>query len=263
MSKSSSSNPASMQAAVQPAFPRLNDTEGAPLYEVVKRYVSEAILMGNWTAGMVLPAENVLAADFGVSVGTVRKALAELTAEGLLMRRRKTGTVVTGWAPLHNLRYFFQYFRLHDKDGTLIKSSTRILDCERGEATQSEADKLQLPLGAPVIRLHRLRVVSGINAMHEFLVLPAARLPGFPEADEVPELLYRFLLEQYGIRVAAVREQLTAELATEQDAQLLNLDRPCAVMVIDEVSCDQSTTPVLLAHHRASTEHFAYMNEVR
>ncbi len=263
MSKPSNSTPSPTQAAAQLAFPRLNDMEGAPLYEVVKHYISEAILVGTWTPGMVLPAENVLATNFGVSVGTVRKALAELTAEGMLMRRRKTGTVVTGWAPLHNLRYFFQYFRLHDKDGTLIKSSTRLLNYERGEATQSEADKLQLTPGAAVIRLHRLRVVSGINAMHEIMVLPAARLPDFPAADEVPELLYRFLLEHYGIRVAAVREQLTADLATEQDAQLLNLDRPCAVMVIDEVSCDQSTTPVLLAHHRASTEHFAYMNEVR
>ncbi|MFP8966104.1 GntR family transcriptional regulator [Pokkaliibacter sp. CJK22405] len=250
-------------ASQDAAFPRLSEMEGAPLYEVVKRYISEAIVMGNWAPGMVLPAENVLATNFGVSVGTVRKALAELTSEGMLMRRRKTGTVVTGWAPLHNLRYFFQYFRLHDKEGALLRSNTQVLDLQRGGATDDEARKLQINVGDEVIRLHRLREVAGINAMHEYLTLPAARLPDFPEAEQLPALLYRYLLEHYGIRVAAVREQLTAALATEEDARLLNLEQPHAIMVIDEISFDQTTMPVILAQHRASTEHFTYINEVR
>ena len=80
-----------------PQFSRLNEGEGAPLYEVVKRHISESILQGELPAGTILPSENSLAAKFGVSVGTVRKALAALTTEGMLMRRRKTGTVVTGW----------------------------------------------------------------------------------------------------------------------------------------------------------------------
>ncbi|MET0124508.1 MAG: winged helix-turn-helix domain-containing protein, partial [Pseudomonas caspiana] len=85
-------------------FSRLSENDSAPLYEVVKRHISEAILLGEWSSGTVIPSENALAADFGVSVGTIRRALAELVSEGMLMRRRKTGTVVTGWAPLHNLR---------------------------------------------------------------------------------------------------------------------------------------------------------------
>lgn len=79
----------------------------------------------------------------------------------------------------------------------------------------------------------------------------------------MPPLLYRFLFEQYDVRVAAVREQITAQLANEEDATLLELTLPHAVMVIDEVSFDQSAIPVILAHHRFSTEHFMYVNEVR
>jgi len=244
-------------------FARLSEREGAPLYEVVKRHISESILMGQLTPGMVLPSENTLALDFGVSVGTVRKALLALTSEGLLMRRRKTGTVVTGWAPLHNLSYFFKYFRLHGRDGSLVNSETLLLDYQHGSASQYEAEKLQITLGDKVIRLRRLRKVKGTPAMHELLVLPAARLPDFPSASELPALLYRFLLEQYGVRVAAVREQLTAVLADTQDLQLLELQAPHAIMVIDEVSFDQSAIPVLLAHQRFSTDHFMYVNEVR
>ena len=245
-----------------PQFSRLSEGEGAPLYEVVKRHISESILQGELPAGTILPSENSLAAKFGVSVGTVRKALAALTTEGMLMRRRKTGTVVTGWAPLHNLSHFFQYFRLHDKSGGLLHSETTLLDYQLGKADEQEAEKLQIVVGDDVIRLKRSRRVKGIAAMHETLILPAARLPDFPPAERLPPLLYRFLFEQYDVRVAAVRDQ-TAQLANEEDATLLELKLPHAVMVIDEVSFDQSAIPVILAHHRFSTEHFMYVNEVR
>lgn len=245
------------------SFARLGDREGAPLYEVVKRHISESILMGQLTPGMVLPSENALATDFGVSVGTVRKALSALTTEGLLMRRRKTGTVVTGWAPLHNLSYFFQYFRLHGRDGSLVHSETVVIDYQTGPANADEAEKLQIAPQSSVIRLKRLRKINDIPTMHEQLVLAADRLPDFPDAEDLPPLLYRFLLEKYGLRVAAVREQITACLATEEDLHLLALPSPHAVMVIDEVSFDQSAVPVILAHHRFSTDNYVYMNEIR
>ncbi|MEZ3501425.1 GntR family transcriptional regulator [Pantoea sp. KPR_PJ] len=245
------------------SFTRLSEGEGAPLYEVVKRRLSESILSGELPAGTILPSESSLAAEFGVSVGTMRKALSALTAEGMLMRRRKTGTVVTGWAPLHNLSHFFQYFRLHDKSGGLLQSDTTLLDYQQSSATPDEAEKLQIAPGEPVYRLKRLRRVKGLAAMHEQLVLPAARLPDFPLAEHLPPLLYRYLFERYDVRVAAVREQITATLASEEDAERLELDLPQAVLVIDEISFDQSATPVILAHHRFSTEHFMYVNEIR
>jgi GntR family transcriptional regulator len=249
--------------AAAAGFSRLSEHDSAPLYEVVKRHISEAILLGEWSSGTVIPSENALAADFGVSVGTVRRALAELVSEGMLMRRRKTGTVVTGWAPLHNLRYFFQYFRLHNKAGALLKSRTALLDYQLSEATVLEADKLLIEVGSPVYRLHRLRSIDGVVAMHEHFTVVASKVPNFPGPEELPELLYRYLLEHYGLRVAAVREQLTAGLATEEDCRLLELPSPHAVMIIDAVSFDQAATPVMMTHQRASTEHFMYVNEVR
>ncbi|MDH4572274.1 GntR family transcriptional regulator [Salinicola acroporae] len=245
-------------------FQRLDAAQGAPLYEVVKRQLAEAILMGQWTAGEVLPSETALAGEFGISVGTMRRALLELTQEGLVMRRRKTGTVVTGRAPHHNLKYFFQYYRLHDRQGQLLRSTTQWQTMERGQASQREARLLECQPDDPVWRLARLRLIEGRPVMHETMALVAARVPGFPETLEaLPELLYRYLFETLGIRIAAVREQIRAELATEQDCRALEIDRPHAIMVIDEVSFDQSSQPVLIAHHRLVTDDFLYVNEIR
>lgn len=255
-----------MMAAVnsQAMPPTLGADRPIPLYEHVKRQISEAILMGAWVPGTVLPGEIALAAQYGVAVGTVRRALADLTAEGMLVRRRKTGTVVTGRSPHHSLRNIFQYFRLHGADGSLLRSTPEVLSVRRRAATDAEAAVLRVGAGARVIHLHRRRLVTAAPVMHETMTMPDDRVPAFPtSASAVPDLIYRHLLEQYGIRVSAVRESVTAAVASAQDCRLLALTPPAALLVIDEVAFDQAGAPIILAHHRAHTESVCYLNEIR
>jgi GntR family transcriptional regulator len=220
--------------------------------------------MGAWPPGTVLPNEAALASQHGVAVGTIRRALADLTAEGLLSRRRKTGTVVTGRSPQHSLRFFFQYFRLHGADGRMLHSETQTLSVARIPAAAEAAAALALPVGTTLLQLRRLRRVDAAPVMHDRLILPEPRVPDFPtDPQEVPALLYRHLLERYGIRVTAVRESLTAALATSEDRALLGLGDPEAVLHIDEVAYDQAGAPIILARHVASTSRHSYVNEIR
>ncbi|SAL85294.1 GntR family transcriptional regulator [Caballeronia arvi] len=243
---------------------RLDQEAAAPLWEVVKRQLSEAILMGRWAPGSSLPSEVSLAQQLGVAVGTVRRALGELTKEGLISRRRKTGTVVTGRSPHHNLRNFYQYFRLHRRDGALQRSEPRVVGLGRSVATKVIRERLQLDEGEEVVTLERIRSVDGKPVIHDTYVVPASRVPDFPmSAAEVPQLLYVFLLERYGIRLSAVREELRASLATERDCEYLRLTPPAAVLEIEEVAYDQSNVPVIYGTRRASTENHMYVNEVR
>jgi len=246
------------------SLPNLAAEGSAPLYERIKRHLSEAILMGTWPPGTVLPSEVTLSKTLGVAVGTLRRALGDLVAEGMLARRRKTGTVVTGRSPHHSLRFFFQYFRLHGRDGELLRSRVRMISATVRPALPQEAESLRLATGSSVLHLHRVRLVDGFPVMHDRLVLPAARVPAFPTAlEEIPELLYLFLVEQYGIRIAAVREQLSAELATKEDRRLLSLKSPAAILAINEIAFDQNGLPTIFGTHRATTERHSYVNEVR
>lgn len=235
-----------------------------PLYEHVKRQIAEAILIGEMPPGTVLPGEVALAAQYGVAVGTIRRALADLTSGGMLMRRRKTGTVVTGRASQHGLRFFFQYFRLQGADGSLLQSDADVLSVEIEDASTDEARLFALASPAPLLRLHRIRHVAGAAVLHSRISLVAERIPGFPrEPAKVPALIYRHLLEAYGIRIAAVREKVTAELATAEDRRLLHLKTPAAVLVIDEEAYDPTGTLSIRSQHRATTAHHHYSNEIR
>jgi GntR family transcriptional regulator len=235
-----------------------------PLYEHVKRQIAEAILIGELAPGTVLPGEVALAGQYGVAVGTIRRALADLTAGGMLMRRRKTGTVVTGRASQHGLRFFFKYFRLQGKDGSLLHSESKVLSIGIEPATVAEAALFALPKGEPLLRLHRIRSVAGVPILHSRIALVASRVPGFPlKPAKVPALIYRHLLEAYGIRIAAVREKITAELANKEDCRLLGLPSLNAVMVIDEETYDQAGALAIHSQHRANTAHHHYSNEIR
>lgn len=234
-----------------------------PLYQVVKQQITDAILLGRWPAGMVLPNEIALAGRFGVAVGTLRRALADLTHEGLLARRRKTGTVVTGRTPQHSLRFLFRYFRLHGADGTLQESRSTNLALERGPATPEEREALALEEGAEVIRFRRLRSVAGQPVMLDLFVFAARRVPDFPSrVEEAPALLYQHLLERYGIRISAVREKIGAELAGETVGAVLGIPATAPVLVIEEAAYDQANTPTILALHHATTENHRYVNEI-
>jgi GntR family transcriptional regulator len=235
-----------------------------PLHERLKRMLSERILLGEWAPGSAIPGEVELSAQFGVAVGTVRKALAGLVAEGMLTRRPRVGTIVTGRSPEHSLRFFFRYFRLHGSDGALLRSQVETLALREERPTADDARRLCIPPEAPVIRISRRRSIGGRPIMLDSYRIPAGLVPSFPrDAAKLPELLYLYLLERWGVRVTAVREELRAELASGKDRAALALPDPAALLVMEETCYDQTGKPCLLATHRARTEQHRYVNEVR
>lgn len=238
-----------------------------PLHELVKERVMRLIAAGTWSEGYVLPSETELARQLGVSFGTVRHALQNLTNEGVLMRRRRTGTVVTGRQPHHTLDRFYKYYRLHTSRDELINTGVKMHQVAFRPASEPEAAKLRIEPGSPVVFILRVRTDAGRIVMIDRAVIPHATVPGFPsDPDEVPDLLLNFLLKKYDLRVTAVREVLTAEIATAEDRKLLELPAtavPTPLLVIDEVAFNSTNTPLLTMQHRSLTDNYRYINEVR
>lgn len=238
--------------------------QSVPLYEVVKRQITEAILSGRWPAGTVLPSEIALGEQFGVATGTVRRALLDLANDGLLSRRRKTGTVVTGRTPQHSLALLMKFFRLHRADGALTTAESRPLSVQVARPSVEEASALHLGQTDSVLRILRVRCVDGTPVMHDLFVMDAARFPGLSRPPEdLPQLLYAHIAETYGVRISAVREQLSAQLAGEAIAAALELEPGAPVLVIEEMAYDQTNTPTILAVHHADTTNHRYVNEVQ
>lgn len=188
-----------------------------PLYRQVKDVFVKRMVDGIWSAGLLLPSEGRLAAEIGVSQGTVRKALDELASENLLVRRQGRGTFV---AEHDEKRILFQFFKLVPDDGVARFPESQVLEAAVDGATVAEREALELPAGARVARIRRVRSIDNVPMIAETLTLPDQLFPRLTESP-VPNSLYAFYAAQYGITIAHAREKLKAVALDRQDAALL------------------------------------------
>jgi GntR family transcriptional regulator len=188
-----------------------------PLYRQVKDAFIKRMSDGLWPPGFLLPSENVLAAEIGVSQGTVRKALDELAAENLVVRQQGKGTFV---AQHDEKRILFQFFKLVRDDGLPRFPESQVLAAGIAVASETEREGLDLEPGAKVARVRRVRFIDGVPMIVETLSLPDAIFPGITES-EVPNSLYAYYSERFGVTIAFAREKLKAVALNAEDAAIL------------------------------------------
>jgi DNA-binding transcriptional regulator YhcF (GntR family) len=124
-----------------------------PLYRQIKQLIVQDMQAGVWKPGEMIPSEFELADRFGVSQGTVRKAIDDLAAENLLTRRQGKGTFVATHAE-QTTRY--RFLRLAADDGSGRDLQRRLLHCRRMRAGADVARPLELKSGDPVVFVRRL-----------------------------------------------------------------------------------------------------------
>lgn len=190
-----------------------------PLYRQVRDVLVRRIAEGVWQAGQGIPSEAEIAADLKVSPGTVRKALDEMTAERLLVRRQGRGTTV---ARHDDARVLFQFFKLVPDEGERRFPESRVLAVSTGPADSDARAALGLSVDAPALRVERLRSLDGAFCILEEIQLPPALFPGL-EALELPNNLYQLYADEFGVTVARASERLKAVAATGAQARRLGL----------------------------------------
>jgi GntR family transcriptional regulator len=212
-----------------------------PLYQQVKDLLIERLIGGYWKPGDLLPSEFQLAEELGVSQGTVRKALDEMTAGNLLVRRQGRGTYVAEHDQEHAL---FHFFKMTDRNGLPLVPESRVLRRARGPAKPVEAARLALARDAEVTRIIRVRSLGGRPAIFERIVLPTALFPGLLDGRELPNTLYTLFARDYGITVARAEERLTAVAAGAEAAKYLEIERDTPLLSIDRTALALNGQPV-------------------
>ena len=228
------------RAAASPAAPGADGLASKPLYRQVRESLIRRMVEGVWAPGAPLPSEMQLAAELRVSQGTVRKALDEMAAENLVVRRQGRGTFV---ARHDEDRILFQFFKLVSDDGVRRFPESRVLSIAKGKASEKEAQALALARGARVIRIRRMRALGGVPILVEDLVLPEALFPGLVEAG-VPNNVYGLYAARYGVTVARAREKLKAVAAPAEDAAVLGVPPGTPALLIDRLAFSLEEVPV-------------------
>src|SRR4051812_48212948 len=233
-----------------------------PLYQRIRDEIAQQIARNVWRPGEAIATEAELAASNEVAVGTVRKALDALVADGLIERRQGRGTFVRRPNFDGSLSRFFRY---QGPDGTRIIPEGRILEREVLAAPSPVRSALRLREDEEAIRLSRLRLIIGKPVLSEEIWLPLRRFGALLEAGpgEIGDLLYPAYERLCGEIVARAEETLTVGTATVEDSRLLGLDEGAPVVVIDRVAFGFDNQPIEWRHSRGPTADFRYKIEIR
>ncbi len=226
-----------------------------PLYSQVQEMLVERLIDGTWPPGLHLPSEQQLAAELGVSQGTVRKALDAMAADNLLVRRQGRGTFVS---EPEDGRMLFQFFKLVSDDGRRNLPDSSVFAMKRRAADRDELDILALPAKARVWQIDRTRELDGRTVIIERIVLPAARFANLNQVDPIPNNVYALYSQRYGLTIARAEEKLKAVSATAADAKYLDCPPGTPLMEISRVGFGLDGTAVELRISRCLTDGFHY-----
>ncbi|MEP0944451.1 MAG: GntR family transcriptional regulator [Rhizobiaceae bacterium] len=252
-----------MSAIDTPASP--DRLEAQPLYVRARNIMVDRLISGQWRPGEMLPSEFALAAELGVSQGTMRKALDVMTAEGLLTRRQGRGTFV---AEAEDKSILFRFYRLTPNGPTPSGSTpsfpeSRYLSRAQGTASAEEQSIFDLQPADTVWRFERVRSNEEGPILWEQLVLPTKYFPDLTAETQLPNNVYQFYSTQYGIIVARVNEQLRAVTAPKNVAELLELSAQAPLLEIDRraIALDDHVVEWRRSLCRSDTMH--YRNELK
>ena len=228
-----------------------------PLYAAAEAQLRAQIAAGRWKPGAPLPPEHLLAAEFGISQGTLRRALAALERQRVIERRQGVGTYV---AEATSERALFHFFRAALPDGTRPTPTTRIEEFETRRCESEEAEALRLRPGAHVHALRRLRLVEGRAVIAEAIALPATLMPrlALPVGVELSEELYVLYQRGHGVTVTRVEERLAAEGAPAEVAASLGCAPGAALLWIERVAFDMLGRAVELRRSWMATDRLRY-----
>ena len=139
---------------------------------------------GEWRPGEAIPSEIDLARRFGVSQGTVRKAIDALSADNLVVRRQGKGTFVA--THTEEKASNFRFLRIRRCDGEDEHPASRLIDVRRARAGAEVARRLELKAGDAVIVLRRVLEYAGEPVLFDEITLPAALFRGLTKASSTP-----------------------------------------------------------------------------
>lgn len=233
----------------------------SPLYRQIKALITQALEAGEWRPGQVIPSEQELAARFGVSQGTVRKAIDEMAAENLLVRKQGKGTYV---ASHNDPRALFRFLRLVPLDGDLSHPTSVPLDCWRAKAGQEASRMLAIEPGAPIIIVRRLLQFALKPVVIDEIYLSGETFQGL--TAEVLQSwngsLYSLFETRFGLRMIRAQERIRAVAADRNASEALKVVEGTPLLSVERVTYTYGDKPVEWRRGLYSTAEHFYLNEL-
>jgi GntR family transcriptional regulator len=209
----------------------LDKNSSIPAYSQLKAIINNRIQSGEYAEGGIIPSERELAKHFGISRMTVRQALNEMVAEGVLVREKGIGTFVSKRKiQQKNISSFSETVRAKG-----MVPSTKVLYFKKETAGDDISAKLDISKNEQVYAVKRLRLANGIPVGLEQVYIPVSFCPDL-ESHQLEASLYQLINDRYGIRIDYMDNIIEASVTTAEERKLLKINTSTPVLRISGVS---------------------------
>lgn len=233
----------------------------SPLYRQIKDFLIASLERGEWGPGDAIPSEGELAQRFNVSQGTVRKAIDEMAAENMLVRRQGKGTFVSTHS---DPRSFYRFLRLLPDDGVAVPSVSDPFYCEHIAASPEVAHALGLAPGAPVVHVKRLLRFAGASVVFDQIYLLGELFDALTLDDlrGGERSLYSLFESDFGVRMISAEEHLRAVAADAESAQMLGVTPGEPLLLVERTAYTYGNKPVEWRRGLYCTRNHYYRNDL-
>ncbi|MBI5305658.1 MAG: GntR family transcriptional regulator [Chloroflexi bacterium] len=218
----------------------------------LQRQIEQAIVAGELPVGQLVNATE-LAARFDASLDEIQEVLRSEHRKGLLARDGANGFRVLGLSAPQVESVFQHTSKVGFKPSSVMRGVTI-------EPASSEiAAKLDLPIGAPVYRLERTRLVNGEVLANQTNVIPYQVCAGL-ENDDVSHASFQQLIDgKYRAVTTEMKEEFAMATATAQDQAILGLDPGAPILVIQRLALSATSSPLIWTDIHVRPDRFDYV----
>jgi GntR family transcriptional regulator len=214
----------------------------APLHAQIKESLRSRILDGTYPPASQMPSEREIGEQFGASRITVRHALGDLLREGLIFTLQGKGSFVSRPRARQDVTSLMGFAESMTPKGYEVVNQLLGLDVIQAESPVSE--RLQLPTGARVTRIRRLRLLNREPVSLEFTYVPEAVGVRLAQADLITRDIFLILENDCSTPLGHADLTIDAVLADSQLAQALRIDEGAPVMRIERLTHDRDRRPI-------------------
>ena len=256
--------PATLRSSEPPGFSELATPAFSPLYQQIKGLILQSLQGGEWKPGEAIPSEMDLAARFRVSQGTMRKAIDELAAENLLIRRQGKGTFVATHAETHVQYRFLKLVPDAGDQSSEGPADRHIVECKRIRANAEIAKLLHLRTGDPVLQAQRVLSFAGVPTILEDIWLPGGPFKGLT-AERLAQYngpMYALFETEFGVRMVRAAENIRAIKPDSEQCALLKISSDTPLLSVERLAYTYNDMPMELRRGYYRTETHHYRNEL-
>ncbi len=245
-----------------PRGTRRADARGSDLaYVRVMRRLEADIATGRLTPGERLAPERQLGERLEVARNTLRRALADLAARGLIEARDRSGWFVNGRAvtieTISGPQGLTEWAAIHG-----LTVSSEVCSALVRPAQEAEARTLRVPVGSDIFELERVRIVEGAPLSLDLSILAPSLIPSLVGEDFSARSLYQTIRERGGVEASRAECLLRAVTTDARTATLLGLIEGDPLLELSETVFDQYGEPFEYGRHLNRGDRYAFRTTV-